>query len=349
MKATELGGGFVIPDSIVVQQASSLATATFIANLVGPADRVADLTAGLGINTICFARRCREVTAVEKDSCRAEALRVNISNLGINNVEVESEDCIRWLASSAKAIDVAFADPSRRTAGGARKFLLQDYQPDINEIIPLLPSSCRRFLVKVSPLLDLTACMAYVPTIAGFYVVEYKREVKELILDIRPGEDIPENPFITCVRLSDNQPPELWDFTVADLNSRNLPEYVKNKDAIEEGIYLYEPSPSLMKAATVNALASHFPTLRKLSANTHLFVRREIYDSFPGRKFRIEGFVASSDLKKLKGSSFSVISRNHPAKAQEIESRFRLRASDTDFLIACTVGKEKAILKCNKI
>ena len=104
-----------------------------------------------------------------------------------------------------------------------------------------------------------------------------------------------------------------------------------------------------MKAGVFGSIAKSYPNLLKLDVNTHLFYSDELVEHFPGRIFRVKGTLGRGELKKMKGGNFNVISRNHPAKAPELEKRYRLRSSECNFLIACTVRGTKTILESEKV
>lgn len=337
----------MIPDTSVVEQASSTSTAGFVASLM-PEDAIAaDLTAGLGVNTLYMSKKALKVYAIERDINRAEALSANLHLLGVDNVEVVNGDCIEWLKTSETYLDFVFADPARRTEGGRRHILLEDYSPDISQIMPLLKGRCHRFLVKVSPLLDITALMESLPGLKGVLIVESGREVKELLLDISPEEEC-DNPYIECVILNDDSIPLSFRFLYSDKGKNKELKYIGPKESMVGG-FIYEPSPSLMKASLFGALAIRFPGLQKLDFNTHLFYNKEQISDFPGRIFKIECSLGSKELKSLKGGRLNVISRNHPAKAPEFETRYKLKSSDKDFLIAATAAGKKVVLKSTKL
>lgn len=340
--------GTILPERDLVEQASSSATARYVAQIIDGAETAVDLTAGMGVNTWWFANKAKKVYAIEIDADRADLLKHNFKVSGIGNVEVIAADCLVWLAESGTKTDVAFADPARRDAERRRKISLEECSPAVSYLLPFLNRSFRRLIVKVSPFLDLTDIARKIPELKGIHVVEYKREVKEVLLDIW-DQGTSDEPYLKCVRLKDDCPPEVFDCSLADIGDAGPVRYAEAHEIADKG-YLYEPSPALMKSACFGVLAKRFPSLRKLGPNTHLFFSETLVDDFPGRVFQIEAKLASGDLKRMKGERFGVISRNHPAKAPEIENRYKLKSSDERFLIACTLGNSnKMILKVKKL
>lgn len=345
----------ICPDSLVVEQASSLPTAVLTASLVAPGSIVADLTAGLGVNTFCFASKCSKVYAIEVDEERAQALSTNLKIAGIDNVEVICDDCLSWLESTDAKLNLAYVDPMRRAVSGKKLVRIDDCRPEVSRIIPLLKNKANRLLIKASPLLDLTEASRQLPGVAGFYILEFKREVKELLIELDLSDNASDDkivgyssssclPFIKCVILNGDGQNECWEVSDADFPIY----YLRGKEEIAKGGFIYEPSPAIMKAGKFGFVKSLDSDLKKLDINTHLFYSDRVLPHFPGRIFRVEGFLNSSQLKKMKGGRYNVISRNHPAKAPELESRYKFRPSGEAYIIAATIGKEKVIIEAVK-
>ncbi len=74
-EALKLRPRLLVPTSLAPEQASSWALASWHASLVPEGSRVADLTAGLGIDLLALSGRASAVTAVERDPAVADALR----------------------------------------------------------------------------------------------------------------------------------------------------------------------------------------------------------------------------------------------------------------------------------
>lgn len=340
--------GWIVPDSSVVEQASGLLAAQYVASLISPGEKVADLTAGLGINTLCFSRRAEHVYAIEIDEKRALALKQNLRNLKVENVSVVNSDCTEWLENTNLLFDTIYIDPARRTASGRRFFKLSDCSPNVLELMPALRNHTARVLIKCSPLLDISAVEKEIPQVSGFHIIEVDREVKELLVDIDFNASAIEakaSPIIDCVILSKNKEQRIIKLSTSNI----IPELLADLNGIETGGIIYEPAPSIMKAGRFGEIVESYPGLKKLDPNTHLFYHDSLYEEFPGRVFKIISAVSSKDLKKMKGAHFNVISRNHPAAAQELQDRFKLLPSDSEFLIATRCAGKKIIFQATKL
>src|SRR3989338_2858663 len=75
-------------------------------------NKIVDLCAGIGGQTIEFAKTCKEVIAVEKDPQAVSFLRKNTSEL--KNVEIiEGDAASENMAKQLRGADIYFCDPSR--------------------------------------------------------------------------------------------------------------------------------------------------------------------------------------------------------------------------------------------
>lgn len=338
----------VVPDALVVQQASSDPTAAFVSSLIEPGGVVADLTGGLGVNSFYFSQKAKKVYSVEINEKRAAALRHNFALRGLGNIEVVNTDCKSWLSENTIFFDTVFIDPARRDTNGRRLVSIKDFSPDITGLIPLLSQRGDRLLVKLSPLLDISSLFNEFKSLGGVYILESQREVKELVLDFN-FKNLSHTRFVSCVILDSSAPPHIMNFALEDLKKNSQAPLIQDIGEIDGNGYLYEPSPSLMKSGMYGALTEKFDEIFKLDANTHLFYSKHLFESFPGRIFSIERLIGSRDLKTLKGMNFNVVSKNHPVKAEELVQRFKLKSSDSDFIIACRILKDKVIIKASLI
>lgn len=340
------GSRFIFPDKSVAEQASNALVAMYNASLIPKDSVVADLTAGLGMDTLAFSRRASKVFAVEKDENRARLLKYNCGLLGVDNVTVICGDGINWLLNNqGTKIDVIYLDPARRTDSGNRKFSLEDYEPNILPYLKTLRQRCRKILIKVSPLLDLQAVRTQIEGITAFHIVEYRRDCKEVLIEINlQDKSIEIEPTVSCVNFSEVDSPAVFVFKWPG-NDFSEVKYLPTSENFPASGYIYEPSPSVMKAGCYNKLAARFPTLRKLAQNTHLFYSEDAVEGFPGRRFQIVGILNSRELKRQKGEKINVISRNYPASADEITRKYKFQPKGNRYLIACKVDAKPMIIE----
>ena len=83
----------IYPDRLSSEQSSSSATAKYkasIASRIANGGRIADLTGGLGADSLAFSRIASQVMYNEMEPGRAEAARHNFPLLGAENISVSS-------------------------------------------------------------------------------------------------------------------------------------------------------------------------------------------------------------------------------------------------------------------
>lgn len=338
---------FLFPDRSLSEQASGIAAARYTASLISPGLNIVDLTAGLGVNSIEFAKTAQTVISVELDPWRAEVLDFNKEILNIENLEVINQDSIHWLEQSREKFDVIYVDPARRDGQGRRSFLLEDYTPSLLDLTRLASLKSRRLIAKVSPMLDLTYLKRHIPEIGRFHIVDYRKECKEILLDIYFESDERElirDNEIKCVEIAQDGSVEFNEFILED--NGNIPAclFVKNASQLADGGWIYDPYPSIQKAMVELQLLNRHKGLKKLASNSHLFYSDSLDIHFPGRKFRILRSLNKNMLKKMKGTKINVLSRNHPFKADQISKEFQFIPSGNKFLIATSVSSAEKIL-----
>jgi len=74
-------------------------------------DTIYDSTAGIGGNTISFAKHFNQVISVEKNESRFKLLKNNIQNYSYNNIELYNDDSIKLILNLNTKIDAIFVDP----------------------------------------------------------------------------------------------------------------------------------------------------------------------------------------------------------------------------------------------
>ena len=96
--------------------------------------------------------------------------------------------------------DHIYLDPARRKAG-QKVFRLEDCEPDLLPLLPLLRAKTQHLLVKLSPLIDLTLLQRQLPGITTLHVVSVHHEVKEVLAEVRFDKPA-EVPDVVCAELA---------------------------------------------------------------------------------------------------------------------------------------------------
>ncbi len=329
------------------EQSTSDRLAAFHARLVPESCRMADLTAGLGIDVLHCSAVAEDVTAVEIDPAKAEALRANMDEAGVGNVRVVCTDCREWLeAYDGPRLDMVFIDPARRAGDGGRVFALADCEPDVTALLPLLRSKAHCVLVKMSPMLDIASVMAALPQCVHVWALGTPTECKELValVDFEHGDTGHDDVATDAVTIGADATHEFRCTRSEEMTA----------DAVygrpRAGDWLCEPYPAVMKSGAVRLVAERFG-LQKLAANTHAYFAPERRAGFPGEQRRIVAVLpyASKVLKRFKREypRCEVAVRNFGISAEALRAKLGVADGGGVRVLGVTdIGNERLLVVC---
>ena len=326
---------FEFPTALSAEQSTSDRLAAFHASMIPQGASVVDLTSGLGIDVFHFAGLASHVTAVEIDPVVAGALINNAAVLGLDNINVVNADCRDFLADLPH-YDVAFIDPARRGDGGRRLYALEECRPNIIEMIPSLSRCCGTLVVKMSPMLDVTAvCRQLSPYIVKLIAIGDRHECKELVavLDFNANMQF-EDVSLQAVTLMHDDGLHRLVFT--DLERRSAePDYAEPS----VGDMIIEPYPSVMKMAPWNVVCDRYG-LSALHPNSHLYIGKDDCSEI-GVNYTVKDVIpySSSEIKRLAGRypRLSVATRNFPLNADALRKKLHVADADAPRLYATTL------------
>ncbi len=322
---------FIFPTLLSAEQASNETVAKFHASLISTSATLLDLTAGLGIDDMTFALKGINVTACEIDYIKCEALRHNAAIMGVTNkLSIVKGDSIDLVHHNKDKYDVVFADPARRNDTGGKLYALSDCQPDILSAMPYILSISPRLLVKSSPLLDISLIRDTVKDLKHIFVVCFKGECKEVLIDIQKDSSFEG---VTVVDIDRESEISRFHTDFITTESGSKVSLCDRKDAGDYK-YLYEPNAGVMKTGAWTTLINNFPMLSKANTNTHVFLSDTFYSDFPGRVMQIHSEPDKKALKAFKGEKLNIVARNHPLTATQIAKKFSLTSGSDNFLYA---------------
>lgn len=320
--------------TVSVEQSTSAPISRFHASIAQGCMTVLDMTMGMGMDAYAFCSiNNADVTAIEMNRGLYETSCKNFSSL--DRLKIINADSIEWLRSSDRYFDCIFIDPARRDSAGKKVYDIHDCTPDVTMILPLIMSHAPLAMIKLSPMLDITATIRTLHGVSELYVVEERGECRELLAVVREGcaqettiiikSDYPEFRF------------SLQEEAESD-STYGLPS---------KGDMLYEPSPAAMKAAPFKLLGRRF-NLRKVAPNSHLYYGSSPAKGFPGKGYEIMEIIpySSSWLKRFRRQwpNVSVATRNFPETAESLKAKLRVNESSKFRLMATTAtGGEKVL------
>lgn len=352
---------YLYPPRLNREQASSEETAThkaYVADeLCGEESflSVADLTGGMGIDSIAFAQRARfinpirtqvltHVDYVERSEALCTLMEHNRRALGLENISVHCGDSIEWLTACDRHFDLLFVDPARRSAAGRKVAAFEDCEPNILQHMELLRSRCRWLMVKASPMIDIDLACRQLGDVAEVHVVSVKGECKEVLFIMGSPQGEPIVKISSLASLSSPASLSTFSFHPSD-EAAAAASY-----CAAVGRYLYDPHAALRKAGCFRLLGQRLG-LPLLAPNSHLYTSDLQVPDFPGRTFEVLREVKPSRkamAEALPGGKAHVVTRNYPVAAADLQKQLGLKEGGDLFVVATTVGTRRAVFLCQQ-
>jgi hypothetical protein len=309
-----------------LEQASGERAAEWKAGLMS-GRRIIDLTGGLGIDTIFFARRFAEVVYCERDAVLAELAEHNRRTNGIANVQSLVGDCARILEGFPDDFfDWVFVDPARREQGG-RSVGLEATSPDVVAMHDLMLRKAPRVCIKASPALEISGLEEKLPSLSSIVVVSVEGECKEILLMLDREHVAGKRPSVRAVCL---------DAGVFEIGSKES-ETADRLVASDCGAWLYEPDAAIIKARLTGELARNL-NLEYLNNSVDYLTSERLAKPFPGRSFRVEECLPfkpksfRAELASRGISKAAVQRRDFPLSVEELRKKYRIGESSELFL-----------------
>lgn len=319
------------PPPPALEQCSSEICAAYKARHFGAA-RVADITGGMGVDAAAFATKSTALLFAEPDLPRLWFAGHNFKALGLTGITLmnsRAEDMAEHLAIFRP--DLIYLDPSRRDAAQKRKTMIRDLSPDISALQKELLRLAPRVLVKLGPMLDISAALKELPYTTQVHVLSVQNECRELLFLL---EKTKAPVKITCAELSNEAETTFSYFPDEEKNAGN--EYTAAQH------YLYDPYACISKAGPFRLLQQRF-ACTKLHPNTHVYTSNELIEGFPGRIFRLLHLLPYDKEQILlhTGGNATLVLRNFPVKSEVLEKKLKLKANATNWLFLFRDYKEQ--------
>lgn len=338
-KLPVLAGKYCFFTTKSYEQCSSEKLADFKANLF-KGNLMLDLTGGLGVDDIAFAKSFRRVISVDNDSVLNNIARTNFIKLELKNIERIDADSNEYIKQDVKA-DLIYIDADRRL-NNRKSIRLEDSEPNVFKILDRLWKISGNVLLKLSPLADITYISKSLPYLRNITVVSLENEVKEILvlLDVLFSGKI----TVKAVDISNKGTEEFS----AEIENNYLPEISGT------GKHFYEPANCLIKAGLVNNYAS-IKKINAISKNCVYLMTDNPVEDFFGKSFRVIHqmlFSKSSVQKYIKKnniSSANIAKRNFPVSTDELRKAFRIKDGGFDFLFfTADNDRNKLFFHCRK-
>ncbi len=334
--------GLVCPVALSAEQCSSTATATYKANLASERTlRLADLTGGLGIDCWQFSKVAGAVLYNEMNPVLFEAAKANLKRLGCDNVEFSntciSPETLPGLLDSFKP-DLVFADPARRSEG-RKVFMPEDCSPDVLALQDIVLGRGCCFMIKLSPMADISLMLRKFHCVRELHVVETDGECKELLLMLEPG-------FAgeTKIVVGDLQ------FTLSEEKAA-APVFISAMP--EPGQLLFEPGPALSKSGAFKLISEKYG-LRKLGPDTHLYIIDSIVSDLApyGKWFDIQEVApfGKASLRDFatRWPGAGITARALPLSSDELRNKMGLKGGGDVHLFGVGTSQGRLLIAANR-
>ena len=346
--------GLWYPPALSMEQCSSEHTAEYKKNIVSRllSDaserlRFADLTGGYGIDFSYMASLFAESCYIERNAELCRVAEHNFGVLSLTGAKVVCADSIEYLRSAGTNYSLLYLDPARRDGIGRKTVAISDCSPDIGEIIGDLLHASRYVIIKLSPMLDISAALAVLRCVREIHVVSVKGECKELLFVLDAQYD--GMPAYHAVNLASADDP-----FVCSQQQRSVAvlSVAGQSIVLAQGMYLFEPNASVLKAGIQDVLCQRYG-VAKLHPMSNLFISREPVDGFPGRAFKVVDYCGfgKKELRAMLGDvkRANLAIRNFPSTVADLRKKLRLAEGGEVYLFATTLADGSHVLvRCIK-
>ena len=177
----------IMSGRIAAEQCSSEQTARFKRSVMGDdVHSLCDMTGGMGVDFWYMSRGLDRAIYAERQEALCFAARHNFEVLSAaevndNPAAKKTEIEVREGYSTEMPIpdvDVIYLDPARRSTDGSRIYEIEDCEPNVIAWQDILLQHCRRLIVKVSPMADISRTIARMKYVSDIYVVSVRMSVR---------------------------------------------------------------------------------------------------------------------------------------------------------------------------
>jgi len=333
----------IYPAQLSLEQSSSESTAQYKSSICNGYSLV-DLTGGFGVDCFFMSEQFKQVTYVEHQKELCELALHNFRVFNRNQIQVIHSETEKFL-EEMDHVDWIYIDPARRNPNGKKVVVLSDCEPDVSVLYPLLLIKATRVMMKLSPMMDISAAIRDLPNTDEIHIISVENECKEVLLIL--NQTVRNNIKVKTINFGKNKDNQLFEYYLDDESNAEIS--ISSK--VDK--YLYEPNAAIMKSGAFKLIGNRFQ-IHKLNKNTHLYTSNELFTEFPGRIFEVTGQqgISKKELKNLvlRIPKANISIRNFPLSVDEIRKKLTIRDGGDVYLFACTIGDEqKVIIETKKL
>jgi len=331
------------PVQLSLEQSSSESTAIYKSTICS-GDSLADLTGGFGVDCNFMSAKFKQVSYIERQEELCNLARHNFKVLGKDHITVFHSETEAHLEIMDHA-DWIYIDPARRSAGGNKVVLVSDCEPDVSRLYPLLLEKATRVMIKLSPMMDISAAIRDLPNTSEIHILSVENECKEVLIIL--NQSIRNIIVVKTINFSKNKEDQIFEYQLEE----EVIAGISLTTQVEK--YLYEPNAAIMKSGAFKLIGNKF-RMHKLHINTHLYTSNELIPEFPGRVFEVihPWGNTKKELKELgeKTPKANITTRNYPVPVDELRKKLKIKDGGDVYLFACTLSEDqKMIIETKKL
>jgi 16S rRNA G966 N2-methylase RsmD len=333
----------IYPAQLSLEQSSSESTARYKSSICN-GNSLVDLTGGFGVDCFFMSEQFKQVTYVEHQKELCDLAEHNFRVLNRNHIQVIHSETEKFL-EEMDHVDWIYIDPARRSLKGEKVVVLSDCEPDISTLYPLLLEKATHIMMKLSPMMDISAAIRDLPNTTEIHIISVENECKEVLLIL--NQTVGNYIKVKTINFGKNKENQLFEFNLND----ELNAEVTISSKVDK--FLYEPNAAIMKSGAFKLIGNNFQ-IYKLNKNTHLYTSNDLIPDFPGRIFEVTGQqgISKNELKNLvlRIPKANISIRNFPLTVDEIRKKLKIRDGGNVYLFACTIGNnQKVIIETKKL
>lgn len=328
----------LFPIQLSLEQSSSESTAKYKSELC-EGELLIDLTGGFGIDCSFMSRRFKRAFYVERNKELSEIAAHNFQILQQPHIQVFNTETEEFLAQNSEKADWIYIDPARRSSSGKKVVLLSDCEPDVAQLYPLLLSQSQRVMIKLSPMMDISAAVKELPTTSEIHILSVENECKEVLLIL--DQDKQTSQQIKTINILKDGQVNSFSFKSTE-ESGAIASYTN-----ELADYLYEPDSSVLKSGAFKLISQQL-NINKLHINSHLYTSSQLLIDFPGRTFRVQKVweYSKQTCKEISSQlpKANISTRNFPLSVDELKKKLKMKDGGDIYLFATTLNNNQKIL-----
>ncbi len=298
-----------------------------------------DLTAGLAIDSMAFAKNFSKVIAVEPYSDLVNLLQFNSNQLGFQNIEFVNDTAENFLSYNTLLFDLVYLDPSRKVEQ-KKVYHPKDCSPNIFEILPSLNRITKKILIKLSPMIEVQELLKWFQNMEWIWAISKNHECKEILVLLNLEYNQPPKYRISILQKYDSFVYEFESINIQEPNL-NLSFDICQWILIPDVTFVKTHSLAYLQNLTQGFLTSNHDGFLLLSQKPEKYYGKlkKIIKIMSIKEF--EGYQKKHNLWKAQ-----VLKRHFPLKVDEIRKKWKIMEGNLDTFIFFKWDKQSFVVHC---